>query len=394
MKIISRFKVLHFILTTVLISGFGLGTHAAAQEHAYLIDLNSKTATDIGTLGGSVSHASGINDAGQVVGYSYMGAGAQHAFITGPNGVGMRDLGTLSDTTNSIARGINDAGQVVGSSYVTAEGTHHAFITGPNGMGMRDLGTLGGNYSQAYGINGTGQVVGYSQTAGGATHAFITGPNGMGMRDLGTLEIYPGSPMAGQSVAYGINDAGQVVGLSNTGGRGAFWHAFTTGANGMGMRDLGTLNRDDFSNGNGINNVGQVVGVSLFSGAFITGLNGEGMRGLGDLGGRYSDASGINDAGQVVGWARTQELARHAFITGSNGAGMMDLASVVHLPDGRVLEQATGINNSGQVIAIGVIPAVPVVPEPESYALFLAGLALLGFVARRKKMSGEAFRLG
>ena len=32
----------------------------------------------------------------------------------------------------------------------TAEGAHHAFITGPDGMGMRDLGTLGGDYQPGY----------------------------------------------------------------------------------------------------------------------------------------------------------------------------------------------------------------------------------------------------
>ena len=67
----------------------------------------------IGTLGGNNSYANGINDAGQVVGYSATAGGVQHAFITGPNGMGMRDLGTLGGT-DSFAYGINDAGQVVG----------------------------------------------------------------------------------------------------------------------------------------------------------------------------------------------------------------------------------------------------------------------------------------
>ena len=34
------------------------------------------------------------------------------------------------------------------------------------------------------------------------------------------------------------------------------------------------------------------------------------------------------------------------------------------------------------------IPAAPV-PEPETYALFMAGLGLMGFIARRRK-NGQA----
>ena len=55
----------------------------------------------------------------------------EHAFITGPNGLGMRDLGTLPGHDQSHAYAINDAGQVTGFSY------SRAFITGPDGMGMR-----------------------------------------------------------------------------------------------------------------------------------------------------------------------------------------------------------------------------------------------------------------
>ena len=70
----------------------------------------------------------------------------------------------------------------------------------------------------------------------------------------------------------------------------------------------------------------------------------------------------------------------HAFIS-PDGEGMVDLNSLVDLPDGVILTQAAGINNNGQVIAMGVIP------EPETYALMLAGLSLMGLMggARRRR---------
>ena len=104
------------------------------------------------------------------------------------------------------------------------------------------------------------------------------------------------------------------------------------------------------------------------------------MTDLGTLGGDSSYALGINDAGQVVGWSHTAAGDQHAFITGPNGVGMTDLNSLVSLPGGDFLTNATGINNHGQVAAIG-----NPIPEPETYAMLLAGLGLLGFIARGRK---------
>lgn len=75
---------------------------------------------------------------------------------------------------------------------------------------MQDLGTLpGGNLSQAYAINDAGEVVGYSQTPGGQLRAFVWTASA-GMQDIGTL------PGGSNAVANGINNAGWVVGWSDT----------------------------------------------------------------------------------------------------------------------------------------------------------------------------------
>ena len=101
---------------------------------------------------------------------------------------------------------------------------------------------------------------------------------------------------------------------------------------------------------------------------------------LGTLGGSESYAWGINDAGQVVGYSTTAAGPEHAFITGRNGVGMTDLNSLVTVPGGAALTGAEGINNHGQVAVIGSL-----IPEPETYAMLLAGLGLLGFIAHRRK---------
>jgi len=75
---------------------------------------------------------------------------------------------------------------------------------------VRDLGVLsGGSESMAYGINDAGAVVGLASLADGSMHAVLWSVTGA-IRDLGTL---PGGFF---SVAYGINAASQVVGQATT----------------------------------------------------------------------------------------------------------------------------------------------------------------------------------
>ena len=126
---------------------------------------------DLGALGGSYSFATAVNESGVVVG-AVEAAGVAHAFLWTASD-GMVDLGTLVGWGSSAAVAVNDSGQVVGWSDAS-EG-RHAFSWTANG-GMVDLGTLGGRYSEAWGLNARGQVVGYSTTATGASHAVLWSP--------------------------------------------------------------------------------------------------------------------------------------------------------------------------------------------------------------------------
>ncbi len=259
--------------------------------------------TDLGTIGGRTSVATGINNMGLVVG------GSQYLVPDSPNhafqydGTKMIDLGTLGGAS-SDAHAVNDAGQIVGRAH-NSNSEFRAFLY-DSGV-MNDLGTLGGSFSTATDINSTGQVVGSSALVGGngqdgRDHAFIF-ENGI-MSDIGTLGGY-------FSIANAINDAGQIVGYSSTTGPvGVSGHAFIY-EDGT-MTDLGTMGFTG-SKASDINNDGWVVGdiydeFSQFNRAFLFNDE-EGMLDLYSLiSGTDSDwegltyASAINDSGQITGW--------------------------------------------------------------------------------------------
>src|SRR4029077_14908622 len=87
---------------------------ASAQKYHAFIWNSSTGMTDLGTLGGDTSYANGINDSGEVVGYSYLAGDTNpHAFAWTATG-GMVDLGTLPHGPTSFGEAVNSAGEIAG----------------------------------------------------------------------------------------------------------------------------------------------------------------------------------------------------------------------------------------------------------------------------------------
>jgi len=210
--------------------------------------------TRIDPFGGAQAWANGINDAGQIVGWANTLGGATHAFLyTSGTALDLHEY-LPPDANMSVALAINDTGAIAGA-YGDVNGSH-AFLykdgsaitlpepggsvigsaTGINALSeivgylngqaflysggvMTALGSLGGPESRAFGINRTGQIVGYSFINTFRTHPFLYS-NGI-MRDLN--DLLP--PDSGWELyeARGINDAGQIVGVGvNQGAAHAF----------------------------------------------------------------------------------------------------------------------------------------------------------------------------
>ncbi len=89
------------------------------------------------------------------------------------------DLGTLGGTT-SRAYGINASGQIVGYAYTSGNSAQHATLFSGTGSGNTDLGTLGGTDSGAYGINASGQIVGWATTSGNSAYQRLGPDRGLG----------------------------------------------------------------------------------------------------------------------------------------------------------------------------------------------------------------------
>jgi uncharacterized membrane protein len=352
----------------------------------------------------------------------------------------IKNLGTLPGATYSTGNAINDLGQVAGSTdagavYDPERGLVYgawAFLSGPNGgpLQMVDNGPERDRFFafQVGEVNNLGQVVGSMRQGSSVRYAYTSGPNGSTLTNAipihegidvnnsgsalyqswqGAVEVVkPDGTItvvafaSDEGVARGINDAGQVAmtypyrdvwqGIMPT---GVVWSEST------GYREIRVNgeNTDLFD----INNAGQVLGHKFGSLSEIFVMNSDGSFTILDLPGTLlldkRDFSGIsvlprfNDSGQIVGSLLAEDGTSFSFLTSISGEDFINLSMQEDIiAAGWSNIMVSDINNLGQISGTGIINGqtraflLTPVPEPETYAMMLAGLSLLGFMRRRK----------
>ena len=278
--------------------------------------------TDLGTVSGLApfSQGFGLNDSGEAVGRT--GASITSPFTSQSGSMTALPLPPGGRSSGSAeALDVNNSGVAVGDFTNSTGGVQAA--KWQNGVAT-NLGVTATDQSFAWAINDVGTIVGYGNAQGGG--AFMWNPDGS------VVKIFNGQ-------AYAINNAGQVAGEVNN--QAVLWQ------NGI-TRNLGYLPGYTSSHAFGINDAGAVVGWSDFGHpeAFVW-INGV-MTDLGNLsGGTSGVAWDINDAGQIVGNAGYPCVSTgHAYLW-SPGHGIQNL----DFP-GAVCTRVYGINNSGQAVGL------------------------------------------
>src|SRR5258707_1307612 len=217
---------------------------------------------------------------------------------------------------DSAALGLNDNGGVVGYSF--QGDNYQAFLYSQSSGSSTDVGSLGGQMNAAYAINDAGQIVGRTDTDQGAIHAFLLASPGGDLKDIGTLG-------GNNSEALAINKSGEVVGDAETGNGAPHAFLYRKGS----TRDLGVLTGfDTASYARSINSQGEIVGDSESADqkrAFIY-SNGQMLEldklvtNLGEAGFASLDvAYGINNRGLIVGYGTATDVRTIAFLAVPEG---------------------------------------------------------------------------
>lgn len=319
---------------------------------------------DLGTLSGGSSAAFAINNLDQVVGWSSSIEPFEYS-----SGKMISLWPSIGWAAN--AQDISDTGEIVGWFYPPNQGVQ-AFAY-QDGVETEIL--YGTASSEAYGVNDAGSIVGGYTRFDGTDDAFLYA-NGA-VTDLGNVDGIG-------SFATAINNAGAIVGEFAT--SETYSEAFIY-ENGQ-MQPLGILGYG--SSANAINNLGEAVGAVELSPSILHAalFAGGSVIDLGTLG-SHSDAFGINDSGTIVGYSFEGNQQVGFVYSDSKMQNINDLLAAS--ASGWTVDACTGINEAGDIVGAAINSAgdqyaVILVPQsvPECPpALALASAITSLSIARR-----------
>ena len=252
------------------------------------------------------SVAFGINDLGQIVGHYSDSSGATHGFLY--SGGTYTPVDNLM-ATFTVAYGINDAGYIIGQD-ISSKGNLESFVYSSSGFLFADVKYLTYNLgnttdtTELYGISNAG-LVGEIKDASNTSHAILF---------TGSTLVMISDPFGfNGTFAYGVNDAGQVVGYYADFNNADHGFLYSGGAYTTLDDPLGTNGTFAY----GINDLGQIVGTYIDSSSKPHGFlySGGTYTTVDDPLGTYgTTAFGINDAGQIVGQYTDTNAATHGFL--------------------------------------------------------------------------------
>lgn len=326
---------------------------ASAQTPTYRV-------TEIAGAAGTVCTATALNDSGMTAGGCVaMSSGT----LTAASGKKARlnNLGVLPFGHYAVATAVNSLGVTVGDGDA-GDWQPRPFVT-YDGQ-LLNIDPQGGANMRAIGIMDNGIIFGnYARGLSGSTSAwspvyYVQEPGKPRYRRYDLPRVPGGDSKTNGAFLSASNRAGQLAGwVQNSlfGQRGAFWNNDAAHS----VVVLQPLDGASQSAAWGINDLGQAVGGSWipFVGDRAVMWDSDAAHTPIDLGVLPGDVSSTaiaaNAAGQVVGISVSPTKERRAFL--SQQGTMLDLASLVAAEDGVWTIQAVfAINNSGQIVAVGV----------------------------------------
>ena len=300
-----------------------------------------------------------INDNGDVVGYC--DAGGTTSFAVVWRGGAVEDLGRWGSGTFTHAWAINSAGVVVGDGD-DGNLDPKALLRGATAWIPLDL--SGGSAQAAYGITDDGVIIGnYTTQRHPGTETwnpvYWTYDPAHDRYDRHDLPKPPGTTISGAFI-FAATKLGIAVGevaSDLVGNQAGLWLNDAT-------HSLVVLDRPTgFASGaaQGVSDDGRAAGyASNVAGTHAILWQNDAAHTAIDVGAFPGDtdaqASGVNTAGQVVGTSLSpvSALGRTARGFLFEDGTLKDLAALIDAADGAwTIDQAIGINNAGQIIAVG-----------------------------------------